>query len=70
MKKINLFENAEVVESNQMNAIVGGFSFYDDDEGSFYDDNGDSIADDNGDSIADDNGSSIANDSATDDISI
>lgn len=54
MKKMDLFESAEVLELDQLETVVGGFSLYDDNDDSFFDDNGDSLTDDNGDSISND----------------
>lgn len=57
MKKMDLFENAETLESNQLNTVVGGLkSFIDGD--SNHHDNGDSNHHDNGDSNHHDNGDS------------
>lgn len=65
-KKIDLFKKAESINPKQLNAVVGGISFYDDDESSVFDDNGGSLFDDNGGSVADDNGGSITNDNSSD----
>lgn len=58
MKKIDLFQKAEVIASNQLTSITGGFSKSDDNGESWYNDNGTSLYDDNGNSFTDDNGSS------------
>lgn len=62
MKKVDLFKNAEVIKSDQMNAITGGnmrlISDSYDNGDSDHHDNGDSDHHDNGDSDYADNGSS------------
>lgn len=64
-KKMDLFQNAEIIGVNHLQSIVGGneeISFEKDQGDSFYRDQGDSIAEDDGDSFQRDYGDSSVND--------
>jgi hypothetical protein len=60
MKKIDLFQNAETISSDQLIKVTGGSNELE--VVSNHHDNGDSYHDDNGNSYHDDNGSSLHSD--------